>query len=91
MQLAPEAFPMKIQVTTNFSYPLPPSRDVAMLPTVNTVEKVLRQIGREIDSAFLDAGTSDLRRDIKPLVNGKEIWFHAGELKRRLEEGESNH
>ena len=91
MQLAPETFPMKVQLPTNFSYPPPPSGEVALPPTVNAVEGLLRQIGREIDSAFLDAGTSDLRRDIKPLVNGKEIWFHAGGLKRRLEEGESNH
>ena len=85
MQLAPETFPMKVQLPTNFSYPPPPSGEVALPPTVNTVEWLLRQIGREIDSAFLDACTSTLRREIELLVDGKKIWFHPGGVKRRLE------
>jgi len=79
---------MKIQLTTNFSYPLPPSGEVALPATVNTVEELLRQIGQEIEFAFLDEGSSGLRRDIELLVNGKEIWFYPGGVKRRLEDGD---
>ena len=79
----------KIQLKTNFSLRSRSTGEMELPPSVNTIEDLLRHLGKEIGFAFTDAEGLTLRKGVEVLINGKDLLFLPSGLKTVLNQGDS--
>jgi len=79
----------KIQLKTNFSLRSRSTGEMELPPSLNTVEDLLRHLGKEIGFVFIDAQGLTLRKDVEVLINGKDLSFLPSGLKTTLNPGDS--
>jgi len=47
----------------------------------------LEHIGKQIDFAFIDTNSGELKIELEILVNGKDVWFYPTGLNTPLKDG----
>lgn len=47
----------------------------------------MEHIGKQIDFAFIDTNSGELKIELEILVNGKDVWFYPTGLNTPLKDG----
>jgi len=79
--------PIKIQLNKNIPFRGSGSREFTLPSTITTIGDLLEHIGKQIDFAFIDTNSGELKIELEILVNGKDVWFYPTGLNTPLKDG----